>query len=568
MFGGQAFPIQTYKAGPVTLAVSSIGDRPFAGALGRDLDNPSTRWKTNTAGAHSAGASRVAFVVAGNLSRFQVEFPKEMPPPSALWNLAQAHQHLVIPRLALLCLLGARGVQAAWSPEWCFLTNRLAMRVPFEWKQAPAETPLLAASQLDDLVATQLSPDTFIANTFSLPPLHAVDIARALLVLARQMWQPPWSEAATIDRLRQGIEAPENRDVPYEKRYEDLAKTGSLGAALRGEPWVELDGERLSFEDIQDLQWSWKTVHHMVRDHVNRQVIRALVPERVMPLDLSDWTDIESDGDPALLLGLTVSLVRDAQEFAAFSPVGTFDVLFPEGLGLRAFNMIGMRLLVVPDCMLWRALNPDPVGGITLWSPLYVDPHLPRRLLTDLDDDRANDRLGESLHWHRYIAWINVVCAALWHDLHVAGESSFRPAPRRSRRRRGGGDGPAPLEPAPTPPPDVVVLDLPRRLFLSGPHEWGTPEERAAIHHRLHSVAGHLRRLATNWQRSTEAEDAAHAFGVVLPEGYTFVRPFVRGGEDGDTGQPTPRVVIRSRGLASLLSLGGRPIQRRPQRED
>lgn len=60
-----------------------------------------------------------------------------------------------------------------------------------------------------------------------------------------------------------------------------------------------------------------------------------------------------------------------------------------------------------------------------------------------------------------------------------------------------------------------------------------------------------------------EAEEAARAYGVVLPDGYTFVRPFVRGREGGeeDAAAP-PRIVVRSRGLASLVSLGGRMIRR------
>jgi hypothetical protein len=44
---------------------------------------------------------------------------------------------------------------------------------------------------------------------------------------------------------------------------------------------------------------------------------------------------------------------------------------------------------------------------------------------------------------------------------------------------------------------------------------------------------------------------------VVLPEGYTFVRPFTRDGGD------QPQVVeVRSRGLASLLALGVRVSRR------
>lgn len=81
---------------------------------------------------------------------------------------------------------------------------------------------------------------------------------------------------------------------------------------------------------------------------------------------------------------------------------------------------------------------------------------------------------------------------------------------------------------------------------------------------RRHGVAGHLRRLAERWKRSPEAEEAARVFGVVLPDGYTFLRPFVRGGDgEGDEASLAARVILRSRGLASLVSLGGRLVRHR-----
>lgn len=71
-----------------------------------------------------------------------------------------------------------------------------------------------------------------------------------------------------------------------------------------------------------------------------------------------------------------------------------------------------------------------------------------------------------------------------------------------------------------------------------------------------------MRRLAENWKRSSEAEETARAYGIVLPDGFTFVRPFLRGGDENEEEPSAPRIVIRSRGLASLISLGGRPLRR------
>lgn len=93
---------------------------------------------------------------------------------------------------------------------------------------------------------------------------------------------------------------------------------------------------------------------------------------------------------------------------------------------------------------------------------------------------------------------------------------------------------------------------LPRRsIHYSGHREWGTAEERDIITRRSHGVRGHLRELPEGWQRSEAAEGEAREWGFVLPEGYTFVRPHVRGGHDHD---PAP-IVARARGLQTLSAL-------------
>jgi len=66
-------------------------------------------------------------------------------------------------------------------------------------------------------------------------------------------------------------------------------------------------------------------------------------------------------------------------------------------------------------------------------------------------------------------------------------------------------------------------------------------------------VRGHLRRLHGAWQAGGEAASSAREFGLALPEGFTFVRPHVRGGNAADAGvTPTP---IRARGLATIMTL-------------
>ncbi len=52
-----------------------------------------------------------------------------------------------------------------------------------------------------------------------------------------------------------------------------------------------------------------------------------------------------------------------------------------------------------------------------------------------------------------------------------------------------------------------------------------------------------------------QARSMAGEFGIALPDGYTFVRPHVRGGE-GDAATPT-ETVVQSRGLATVMALLG-----------
>ena len=79
----------------------------------------------------------------------------------------------------------------------------------------------------------------------------------------------------------------------------------------------------------------------------------------------------------------------------------------------------------------------------------------------------------------------------------------------------------------------------------------GTPEDREIVTRRSHGVRGHLRQLPEAWSSSLAAEGEAREWGFVLPDGYTFVRPHVRGGHDHD---PAP-VIAKARGLQTLSAL-------------
>ena len=523
-------------------------------ALERDLDEEDRLWSCALPAELPAtlrperGHEQFAAVGPGVVLRLSV--PSGPPITQALRSLSDANPGLMTPRLALLCLLGMRAGRGTVPAErWgrAFLVLR---RMPFtaEWTSAATAAPLLPAALIEQMVAGRLTVSACLAGRPVLERLHSLDVARVTLELARQMWQTDWGDVEVLRALaRSGMRSHEQRD-----HMVSLMLFGSAWLMLRSQMTVTIAGVELRVpEDPAHYMNAWTVAHIMPSIGVDAAAIRALIPDGLLPQPSHAWIDAVTDADPALLRGLAVGLVRDASLLAAYAPEGTFEVELPEGLGLRAFGLTGLRLHVTRNRLFVRALDPKPNGPIHSWDPS----HYPS---SEADFQASRDRVPTL--WRQWGAWVDVVCAALWHDLHVAGETSLRPLARTRARWRGGSSNPptVPLEPV-----EVQYLDLPRRLSLSGAREWGSAEEREQIRLRMHGVAGHLRRLAENWSRSMEAEEAARAYGVVLPDGYTFVRPFVRGGEGGeeDAAAP-PRIVVRSRGLASLVSLGGRMIRR------
>lgn len=558
-------PLAEYLADHVLLSVAALGARPDPSVLINDLADRRTLWRppnvTTDWPNYRPTPENRTLILVGKRSVIRLSHPGQMPVETALHALSTRYPYLIEPRLAILCLIGAHCLEAGWSSETCSVVNGLAIQIPFAWKQAPPQTPLLTRGLLEDLIAEHLTPIGCFRNEFALPPLHPIDVARAQLILARALWQSPWNTPDSQNLLSHPIlvepELLTRLDPAYVDRYDRLAATAGLGLALRGESWVTIAGERLQLRGDHELAYSWGTVLTFVAlgPIPTASLIGQLVPDRLLPIPLEWWSSVETDADPVVLQGLALSLVRDAQTFAAFAPEGVFDVLLPEGLGLRAFGLQGLRLVVTKTDMWYRPLAPEPIGQIGHWTPEFGE----------VGRGASTDDIAWNRRWQGFRAWMDVVCAAVWHDLHVAGEASFRASAKRPHQR--GRRESLPPTPQPAPQADVVVLNLPRPLRLAGRREWGSPQERESIQKRLHGVAGHLRRLPGNWQRSPDAEEMARDYGVVLPQGYTFVRPFVRG-SDGDKSGLSPRVVIRSRGLASLLSFGGRPVRHpRPNRD-
>ena len=142
---------------------------------------------------------------------------------------------------------------------------------------------------------------------------------------------------------------------------------------------------------------------------------------------------------------------------------------------------------------------------------------------------------------------VHVTLAAFWHDLVVAGDEVVVTVGQpvgQNDKLSSRNDKLSSYRPQ--------AVTLPRRsVHITGRREWSTPADREAIQRRSHGVRGHLRELPDTWARSSYAEQEASEWGFVLPDGFTFVRPHIRGGHDGD---PAP-VVARARGLQTISAL-------------
>ncbi len=139
-------------------------------------------------------------------------------------------------------------------------------------------------------------------------------------------------------------------------------------------------------------------------------------------------------------------------------------------------------------------------------------------------------------HGERVQATIHVLLASIVRDFWVVEERSqvFARAPEPLRRKRA---ATVPTNGAP------AIVYLPRVRYLNAPDVGRAARELVPADRRAHTVAPHLRRSAS---ASPHQRALAAIHGYSVPEGFTFVRPHQRGGEERE-------VVFRSRSALRVL---------------
>lgn len=357
--------------------------------------------------------------------------------------------------------------------------------------------------------------DELAARTYDSYPLlrRPTDVARLTIALAREMWTPRRMALAGNMATEALIGA---------------ATIASIDLALRTEPSIEIADTRLSV-GLEAVPLAWLQAVELMRGGIDATTLRGLVPDGKMPArGTRAYIDLADESDRAEMInGLAASLIREADEHAAFIPVGTFRLRVPDELTVLRSAGIDAFTIAADPAGLWVRIHGTEDGGVFRWS--------------------SATGVQQLVVMRGYAAWLNLALAALWHDLRVAGEESIVPRVEAKPAQRGAGTSTR------SATKTVSTRTLPT-IRIAGKREWSTAAERAAIARRVHGVRGHLRRLPGAWTRSKDAVAFAREFGIVLPDGFTFVRPHMRGTENVSS-EPSAPVIVRSRGLASVMAL-------------
>jgi hypothetical protein len=307
----------------------------------------------------------------------------------------------------------------------------------------------------------------------------------------------------------------------------------ALHAAVRGVREVEACRVRVRAGGLEEAVELWAQWAEWLHSQGPAEFVRwvcpggAWRPSRLVEPEDAAVPEVE------LCRSVRRALLEEAEKKARYAPWGAFVLEVPEELFLHRWG--------VRELWLW-------VDRQQIWCAVAGEDGVPHEsFLWTVQDGVATTLVvppgpGEAL---------GAVLAAVWHDMVVAGEESV-PEAKHGRAARVRGSGAAAL----SGPPRAVVLPGHRRsgVELRGVRRWGAEEEVAAVR-RAHAVRGHLRRLEGGRKASEAARKAAGEYGIVLPDGRTFVRSHVRGGRGEAGAAQTPR--LRARGLATVAAVLG-----------
>jgi hypothetical protein len=357
-------------------------------------------------------------------------------------------------------------------------------------------------------------------------PMGGVDAALAWIEAGQALWQP--------------------EEIPEEHP----SLPGFVAAATLAEAAGGAGKGLLAWE-----VWDWPLWWELVRA---RRAGRPLPPPdwgppQALPLRRGlverSAAALRGEGDEAarLAAGLFRALMDVAAREARYVPQGRLRVRTADLPPLQARGVAAFRVAADPHGLWLRPVDQEGREG----EIFRLDRTLPPR----------PDLAKVDPFWP-------AVAAALWYDLVVGVPQPAPAARRRAARADGEGEGEGEAgEALPSGPVREGLRRLPRPFrVIAGEEaeepeaEWGDPEARRRWARAAHAVRGHLRRLPAGWKAHPGALRLAEGFGVVVPEGFTFVRPHLRGGRAAPPEQEAPpEIPAVARGLMSLMLLAEEP---------
>lgn len=345
-------------------------------------------------------------------------------------------------------------------------------------------------------------------------PASPVDMARYLLLCGKTLWDGEVMQSLAVEQIM----APS---------FVQVARNWSK---LVGGARFTYQGEQFRAASNLEITQDWSETAAVLGAGMPSSVLKYFC---AIPRDddstriiIRDGPVLVDDVDHDLRRGICVGLLRDAQANRVYTASGEFTLLLPEHYPLRKVGIHAIMVSAQPDHLFFAVLDHRGYRSpVFAWRP-------------NEEDYNEHDENVSQLY---------MTMCALWHDLLVAGETVFvqtngrsasKPAPRSISKQHG---------------KRARVLNLPRKrtVYLTGKRQWGTEQDRAA-QRAAHGVGMHLRKLAEGWQRSSQAEVNAAEFGVVLPDQYTFVKPYIKGRGEVDESQPV-ETYAKARGLNTVM---------------
>lgn len=229
---------------------------------------------------------------------------------------------------------------------------------------------------------------------------------------------------------------------------------------------------------------------------------------------------------------LSTAFVKQLVDEAAASHrppfVGQFRMAWAGGTFLDEAAKIDHLRVAIKHDGLWLSVVHEPVARVVTWG--WWSPA----------GDNFNIEFSDRYAWA-----IRILAASIWRDATIVRERAFPEQPRTAKN-----------QPRTKSAAGEKLIVLPRSVTT---RTWGDPSERSAIESQTiraaHAVRAFYRQQPDGWQTSEAARENALSLGYAPPpEGYTFVKPHVRGGGEGQaSAAPASRIVCR--GLLTALTV-------------